>query len=156
PTPKNLILGLGLVNYLNLSELKAVLAHEFGHFGQSSMKLGTYVFQVNRLIADMVYGRDFFDDLVARMRGRDARLDLFAAAFAGLLWGLRKALEGLFRAINFANSALSRQMEFNADLVAVSVTGSDPLIHALACIEFADQALAHAMRDLVAAGDHKL
>src|SRR5207253_4616572 len=34
--------------------------------------------------------------------------------------------------------------------------GSAALVHALARIEFADQALAHTMRDLVAAGDHKL
>ena len=156
PTPKNLVLGLGLVNHLNLSELKAVLAHEFGHFAQSSMKLGTYVYQVNCLIGDMVYGRDFFDDFLARMRGGDARLDVFAMTFAGLIWTLRNMLEGLFSAINFANSALSRQMEFNADLVAVTVTGSDALIHALARIEIADQALGHSMRDLVAAGDHKL
>jgi hypothetical protein len=43
PSPKNLILGLGLVNVLTLSEFKAVLAHEFGHFAQGSMKLGIYV-----------------------------------------------------------------------------------------------------------------
>jgi len=41
PGRKNLLIGLGLVNQLNLSEFKAVLAHEFGHFSQSSMKLGT-------------------------------------------------------------------------------------------------------------------
>jgi Zn-dependent protease with chaperone function len=155
PTPKNLVLGLALVNQLILTELKAVLAHEFGHFSQSSMKLGTYVYQVNRLIGDMVYARDFFDDMVQRLRGGDPRIAFFGWIFAGILWGLRKALEGLFRTVNFANSALSRQMEFNADLVAVSVTGSDSLVHALARIEFADQALAHAMNDLVAAGDHK-
>ena len=40
PTSKNLVIGLGLVNQLNLSEFKAVLAHEFGHFSQNSMKLG--------------------------------------------------------------------------------------------------------------------
>src|SRR5262249_20698318 len=42
PARKNLIIGLGLVNRLNLMEFKAVLAHEFGHFSQKSMKLGTY------------------------------------------------------------------------------------------------------------------
>ena len=40
PVKKNLLIGLGLVNGLNLSEFKAVLAHEFGHFSQSSMRLG--------------------------------------------------------------------------------------------------------------------
>ena len=156
PTPKNLIIGLGLVNGLSLTEFKAVLAHEFGHFSQSSMKLGTYVYQVNRIIADMVYGRDFFDDMLDNLKRGDPRIAVFAGAFAGVLWALRKTLEGLFCMINFANSALSRQMEFNADLVAVSVAGSDAIVHALARLEHADHALNHAMRDLTHAGDHKL
>ena len=58
PASKNLVIGLGLVNRLNLSEFKAVLAHEFGHFSQSSMKLGTYVYTANRILADIVYARD--------------------------------------------------------------------------------------------------
>ena len=32
PSKKNLLIGLGLLNLLTLSELSAVLAHEFGHF----------------------------------------------------------------------------------------------------------------------------
>jgi len=43
PSKKNLIIGLGLVNVLNLGELKAVLAHEFGHFAQGSMVVGRWV-----------------------------------------------------------------------------------------------------------------
>ncbi len=34
PSKKNLEIGLALVNVLSLGELKAVLAHEFGHFAQ--------------------------------------------------------------------------------------------------------------------------
>src|SRR5439155_1223218 len=58
PVRKNLLIGLGLVNMLDLDEFKAVLAHEFGHFSQSSMKVGSYVYTTNRIITDMVYGRD--------------------------------------------------------------------------------------------------
>jgi Zn-dependent protease with chaperone function len=156
PTSKDLVVGLGLVNRLNLSEFKAVLAHEFGHFSQNSMKLGTYVYTSNRIIGDLVFGRDWLDDVVAFLRGVDIRIAVFAWAFTGVLWALRKALQGLFRAINFANTALSRQMEYNADLVAVSVTGSDALIHGLARLDFAADSLAQAWADLQAAADHKL
>jgi Zn-dependent protease with chaperone function len=156
PTPKNLVIGLGLVNQLNLSEFKAVLAHEFGHFSQNSMKLGSYVYTSNRVIADLVFGRDWLDDVVAALRGVDIRIAIFAWAFTGVLWALRKTLQGLFRVINFANSALSRQMEFNADLVAVSVTGSDALVHGLARLDFATDALGQAWSDLTAAADHQL
>lgn len=156
PTHKNLVIGLGLVNQVNLSEFKAVLAHEFGHFSQSSMKLGNYVYMSNRIIADIVFGRDWLDRVVAALRRVDIRIAVFVWAFTGVLWGLRKTLQGLFRAINFANSSLSRQMEFNADLVAVSVTGSDALIHGLARLDFATEALAQAWKDLAAAADHQL
>ncbi len=156
PTRKNLLIGLGLVNRLNLSEFKAVLAHEFGHFSQKSMKLGSYVYMANRIIADIVFGRDWLDDLVAAIRGFDIRIAVFAWGFTGILWGVRKALQGVFKAINFANSSLARRMEFNADLVAVSVSGSDALIHGLARLDFANESLMFAWRDLTAAADHGL
>jgi Zn-dependent protease with chaperone function len=156
PTPKNLVVGLGLVNQLNLSEFKAVLAHEFGHFSQNSMKLGSYVYVSNRVIADLVFGRDWLDDMVSHLRGVDLRIAIFAWAFSGVLWLLRKALQGLFRVINFANSSLSRQMEFNADLMAVSVTGSDALVHGLARLDLATDALGQAWNDVTVAADHQL
>ena len=156
PTPKNLIIGMGLVNQLNLSEFKAVLAHEFGHFSQNSMKLGSYVYVSNRVISDIVFGRDWLDKVVAFLSGLDLRIAILAWVFRGILWALRRTLEGLFKVINFANSALSRQMEFNADLVAVSVTGSDALIHGLAKLDFASSCLQQALNDLAVAADHKL
>jgi Zn-dependent protease with chaperone function len=156
PVRKNLLIGLGLVNVLTLDEFKAVLAHEFGHFSQSSMKLGSYVYTTNRIITDMVYGRDSWDRFLAQWQGVDVRIGVFAWILAGIVWVLRKILAGIFRVINLGNLALSRQMEFNADLVAVSVTGSDSLVHALAKLDFASRALNQAVRDLQAASDHGL
>src|SRR5262249_54383268 len=83
PAKKNLVIGLGLVNRLNLTEFKAVLAHEFGHFSQKSMKLGNYVYTANRMVADVVYGRDQLDDFVAALRNTDIRIAAFAYAFSG-------------------------------------------------------------------------
>src|SRR5262249_31671925 len=125
PVRKNLLIGLGLVNSLPLVELKAVLAHEFGHFSQSSMKVGSYVYMANRIIADMVYGRDKWDEVLAQWRALDLRIGIFGWALSAVVWALRAVLGGVFRLINFTHLALSRQMELNADLVAVSVTGSD-------------------------------
>jgi Zn-dependent protease with chaperone function len=144
PSSKNLIIGLGLVNRLNLSEFKAVLAHEFGHFSQNSMKLGSYVYTANRVVADVVYGRDWLDDMLSAAQRTDVRIAVFAWAFGAVLWTMRKGLVLLFRGINFAHASLSRQMEYNADLVAVSVTGSDALIFALARLDFASESLGQA------------
>jgi len=156
PVRKNLLIGLGLVNVLTLDEFKAVLAHEFGHFSQSSMKLGSYVYTANGIITDMVYGRDSWDRLLTQWQQQDIRVAVFGWALGGVVWGLRQVLAGIFRVINLGNLALSRQMEFNADLVAVSVSGSDALIHALAKLDFAGQALGQAVQDLQAASDHQL
>jgi Zn-dependent protease with chaperone function len=156
PTRKNLIIGLGLVNVVNLSEFKAVLAHEFGHFSQKGMKLGAYVYTSNLVIADMVYARDWFDDLLVRLRGSDPWLAIFVGCISAVVEVLRKILEILFRAINLCDLALSRQMEFQADLVAVSVTGSDAPIHCLARCDFAKEALDQAAADLSAAAAHQL
>jgi Zn-dependent protease with chaperone function len=154
PSRKNLIIGLGLVNRLNLSEFKAVLAHEFGHFSQNSMKLGSYVYTANRVVADVVYGRDSLDDMVSALCRTDPRIAVFAWGFAGVLWVMRKGLDLMFRGINFAHASLSRQMEYNADLVAASVTGSDALVFALARLDFASESLGQAWTDLTAAADH--
>jgi Zn-dependent protease with chaperone function len=156
PTPKNLMLGLGLVNMLNLTEFKAVLAHEFGHFAQSSMKLHRYVYSANKIIYDLVFGRDWLDVFLERLKYQDPRIAFFAWTVWGVIWVFRKILEGCFYGINFLSLSLSRQMEFNADLVAVSVTGSDALVHALSKLHFAFMALDSAERDLAFAAEHGL
>ncbi len=156
PTPKNLLIGLGLVNMLNLSEFKAVLAHEFGHFSQKSMKLGTYVYVANKVMADIIYGRDFMDDILNFAQRIDFRIAIFAWIFMGLLWVFRKILELVFKAINIFHLSLSRQMEFNADRIGVSVAGSDAMVHALLRSGFADQAFRQLGSDLWSATDQHL
>ena len=50
PLKKNLKIGLGLVNASTKEELTAVLAHEFGHFSQNTLKVGSYIYNVNKAI----------------------------------------------------------------------------------------------------------
>jgi Zn-dependent protease with chaperone function len=157
PVRKNLLIGLGLVNALTLSEFKAVLAHEFGHFSQSSMRLGSYVYVANRIIADLVFQRDYWDNLLVQWKNAgDWRVSAPAWLLYGIVWVLRMVLGAAFHLINLGEAALSRQMEFHADLVAVSVTGSDSLIHALSRLNFANESLMQALQDLKDASDHRL
>ncbi|MBI4600766.1 MAG: M48 family metalloprotease [Planctomycetes bacterium] len=154
PVRKNLLVGLGLVNSVNLSELKAVLAHEFGHFAQSSMKLGQYVYVANQVIGDMAFGRDFWDTVLEQWRRLDIRLSFPAWALSGIVWVLRRVLEQIFRAINFLNFSLSRQMELNADLHSVLLTGSDTPISTLWKVERGSLAFQMALRDLFSLAEH--
>ncbi len=156
PTPKNLLIGLGLVNVLNLSEFKAVLAHEFGHFSQKSMKLGSYVYVANKVMADIIYGRDFLDQILNIAKSLDLRIAIFVWIFMGILWLFRKGLELVFKAINIFSLSLSRQMEFNADRIGVSVAGSDAMVHALLRSGYGDQAFRQLGADLWSAADQQL
>ncbi|MEM9917308.1 MAG: M48 family metallopeptidase [Bacteroidota bacterium] len=156
PVRKNLLIGLGLVNSLNLSEFKAVLAHEFGHFSQRSMKLGSYVYMANRIIHDMVYNRDGWDEALDTMSQSDFRIAIFAWILKAVVWVIRQFLALVYKGINLLHASLSRQMEFNADLFAVSVTGSDQIVFGLSKLGRSSYAMNMAMNQLTDAADHKL
>ncbi len=131
PSKKNLIIGLGLVNVLNLGELKSVLAHEFGHFSQGSMMVGRWVYIAQQIIAHMVATRDWLDSIVRFISSIDLRVAWLGWILSLVIWSIRSLMDTLFGLVVIAERALSREMEFNADLVAVSVTGSDALVNAL-------------------------
>jgi Zn-dependent protease with chaperone function len=156
PTKKNLLIGLGLVNQLNLTEFKAVLAHEFGHFSQRTMALGSYIYVANRVIYDMVYTRDKWDELLAEWQQADFRLAIFGWILGAVVWVVRKLMVGIFQVINLVNASLSRQMEFNADAVAVSVTGSDAIVRALYKLVAGDAVISQTMQDLYQADRRNL
>ncbi|MCP4043763.1 MAG: M48 family metalloprotease [Gammaproteobacteria bacterium] len=138
PSKKNLEIGLGLVNTISLGELKAVLAHEFGHFSQRTMAIGRWTHFAQQIAYHIIAERGMLD----RFLGYLSRIDLRVAWIGWLLtlmvWSLRSILETCFNLVVLAERALSREMEFQADLVAVSVTGSDALIHALHRLHAAD------------------
>lgn len=149
PVKKNLIIGVGLVNSLTINEFKAVLAHEFGHFSQASLAIGSYAAQAMEAIDYMVNGEDRWDEQMEEWRYANIRIAVFAWLLTGVVWVLRKFLLLIFRALTLVSLALSRQEEYHADMVALSVTGSDALVHALARIDAADDALRQALEDVV-------
>ncbi len=140
PSKKNLEIGLGLVNVVTLGELKAVLAHEFGHFAQRSMAVGRWVYVARQIAGHVVARRDALDKLLQQLSRFDLRVAWIGWILSIIVWSIRSMMDVLFRVVLLAERALSRQMEFQADLVAVSLTGSDALIHALHKLNAADDA----------------
>jgi Zn-dependent protease with chaperone function len=140
PSRKNLEIGLALVNMLNLGELKAVLAHEFGHFAQRSMAVGRWVYTAQQIASHIVVKRDALDAFLRRLSRLDIRIAWIGWLLGTVVWAVRAIVDVVFRLVVVAQRMLSREMEMQADLVAVSLTGSDALILALHRLEAAEDA----------------
>jgi len=140
PVKKNLEIGLGLINSLNQSELKAVLAHEFGHFSQRSMKLGSYVYTVNNVIYNLAYQYDSWDRFLVRWQNAGGFLGYFGLITSYLAEFVRFVLRKSYGLINKPYMSLSRQMEFHADHIAAAAAGKQNMISALRRLEFCEAA----------------
>lgn len=108
PTRKNLTIGLGLLYYINRSEFKSILAHEFGHFKQRETRSGTIV-GIGFSLVDYIYRSNH------NMASRS----------------LVNLLKPIFFYVQRENSSLGIDMELEADRIAVSVVGADAAVSAL-------------------------
>jgi Zn-dependent protease with chaperone function len=135
PVKKNLQIGLGLVNTINLGEFKAVVAHEFGHFSQNSMKLGSFVYQVNRIIHNMLFDNNSYTSILNTWANLSGVFQLFAHITVGILRAIQWILRQMYGFINKKYLGLSREMEFHADAVAAGASGGNNLASALRRIE---------------------
>ncbi len=141
PIKKNLEIGLGLMNGVTQTELKSILAHEFGHFSQKEMKVGSYVYNVNHIIHNLLYENDDFDRKLVRWGESNA---YFALAIAASIFAIRQVqyiLKEVYAILNNNYMALSREMEFHADEIAAQVTGHAPLQESLLRLDFINNAL---------------
>lgn len=145
PSKKNLEIGLGLVNCLNLSEVTAVLAHEFGHFAQRSMAVGRWVYMAQQIAGQIVASRSWLDKMLGGLSRTDIRVAWIGWCMRLIVWSIRSLLDTVFGLVILAQRALGREMEFQADLVSVSMTGSDALVHALHRLGAADDAWGKAL-----------
>jgi Zn-dependent protease with chaperone function len=140
PIRKNLHIGLGLVNSVTISEFKAVLAHEFGHFSQRSMKLGSYVYNLNHIIHNLLYENDGYEETLTGFASISQYFAVFAAINVKIIQGIQWILQQVYGVVNLQYMSLSRQMEFHADTVAASVSGANHLISSLRRLDTAGTA----------------
>jgi Zn-dependent protease with chaperone function len=138
PVKKNLTIGLGLVNMINKSEFQAVLAHEFGHFSQGSMRAGSYVYHLNKVIYNLLYENTSYSRTLDRWARIHGAFALCANITIKIVEAIQWILQQAYIVINRSYMSLSRQMEFHADAVAANCAGGNNLISALRRIEFAD------------------
>ncbi len=138
PIRKNLQIGLGLVNTTSEQELKAILAHEFGHFSQRSMKVGSYVYNVNQVIFNMLYENEGFDKMIQSWANISGYFSFFVSLAVKIIQGIQWVLRKMYEFVNISYMALSREMEFHADQIAANVAGYLPLKESLLRMDLAD------------------
>lgn len=146
PVRKNLQIGMGLVNAINLSELKAVIAHEFGHFSQRSMKLGSFVYNVNKVLHNMLFENTGYVNTLNAFASVSGVFTFFAHITVAIVKGIQSVLRSMYGLVNKGYMGLSREMEFHADAVAASVSGSESLVTALRRVELADTSYQEVIR----------
>ncbi len=142
---RSLKLGLGLLNVINLTEFKALIAHEFGHMTQNDMKSGTWVCMASKIMDNMLNQRDAFDEFLFNNQ-----------YLAWIYTSLTTFLCAVFALVMKLDSALSREMEFHADSIAVSVAGSDAVASLLYRSLWGDWCLNQLVNDLHAAREKNL
>ena len=145
PVQKNLYIGMGLINTLSQQELKAVLAHEFGHFSQKSTQTGSYVYNVNQIIYNMLYDNEKFEALTVNWARQLSYFGIFIVMAIYIITGIQWILRKLYALINKNYLALSREMEFHADEIAAHFTGAEALKNALLRMHLAEYALNNAI-----------
>lgn len=141
PIRKNLLIGVGLINCVTYQELKAVLAHEFGHFSQRSMKVGSYVYNVNEIIYNMLYNNNSLNNLLEKWSNISGTAGIFVSISVFIIKQIQAILEKLYTYVNRNYLALSREMEFHADEIAAHVAGSKACADSLLRLPFANHAL---------------
>jgi len=123
-----LVIGLPLAGNLTVAELAGVLAHEFGHFAQGlGMRLSYLIGSVNRWFARVVFERDAWDvwlEETAEQSDSWWELILFNIARLGV-WFSRLILHGLMLLGHGISCFMSRQMEYDADLHEIRLSGSE-------------------------------
>lgn len=140
PVKKNLCIGLGLVNSVNMSEFKSIMGHEFGHFSQRSMKLGSYVYNMNKIIYNMLYENNGFEKGLMTLNSISGYFAITTLITKIMVSIIQWILQQIYSIVNISYSSLSREMEFHADKVAASVSGSNQTGTSLRRITVSDMA----------------
>ncbi len=135
PVRKNLAIGLGLFASTNVEEVRSIIAHEFGHFAQSSMRVGSVLYVSNKIITDLAYRRDRLDTLMLRWCREDGIWGFWGWVTQSVVIKFRSVLDALYRSQQRNFMKLSRQMEYDADAVACRLVGKETFTSALCKIQ---------------------
>ncbi|MGB2654001.1 MAG: M48 family metallopeptidase, partial [Candidatus Acidiferrum sp.] len=112
-------IGLPLLSSLTVSEIRAVLAHEFGHYYSGDTKMGPWVYKTQSAMIRTFRNIGSLGEL-----GRIAALQFMNMVAAFIL---KWYFIFFMRVVNF----VSRRKEYRADELACLVAGAEPLAQGL-------------------------
>lgn len=141
PVKKNLTIGMGLINTTSVGELRTILAHEFGHFSQRSMKIGGYVNQAEKIIFETVYNNKEYENFIMEFAGGNLIFKFFGHISVGFISAFQSILKGVSSFLFRNHASLQREMEYNADAIATFVTNPEEQASSLLRLELSDAAL---------------
>ncbi len=136
---RNLVIGMGFLTQMDDDEIRAVLYHEFGHYVQTEMKSSLSVYTVGQFSQSFVSIKEMKKENTWQQQFK-IQLLLFTYF---TIWFCNR--------INKAYSQLAKQMEYDADDVAVEYVGSATLQRALlhaACIRYNYEVLQWGLQQL--------
>ena len=153
PVKKNLEIGLGLFDETSVEEVKAVIAHEFGHFSQKSMKIGSTVYITNTVLHNLIYTEDSWDRIVDKWCMDDVGMFRFSAKITRSLTNvIKRTTVFVYKFVQKGYLKLSRYMEYDADNISFQCVGSDTAISAMCKIDtlsYKDEMYRNLLADLI-------
>lgn len=136
PVRKNLEIGLGLFDGTSVNEVKSIIAHEFGHFSQNSMKIGSTVYVTNTVLHNLILTDDFWDRWLDKWCMSDTGIiRYFGVLTRGITNLIKQQTIHVYRFVQKGYLKLSRYMEYDADSIACQYVGTNTFISALCKIE---------------------
>ncbi|PWN59516.1 M48 family metallopeptidase [Chryseobacterium viscerum] len=143
PVKKNLTIGVGLINSTSVGELRTILAHEFGHFSQKSMKVGGYVNQAEKIIFETVYNNKDYENFILEFSGGNAIFKIFGLISVSFINAFQSVLKSISTFLFKNHASLQREMEYHADAISTYITNPEEQSSSLLRLELSDLAFNH-------------
>jgi Zn-dependent protease with chaperone function len=156
---KQLVLrvGLPLAASMSIRQFAGVLAHEFGHFNQSTGMTGSYfVRRMSAFFARIVFERDRLDEKLARLRSaRSLPGRIFFRCVGWLIEAARGVLWLMLVTGELLTCGVLRRMEYDADRVEAHIAGCSEFLKTNRLMTFLAIAARRAHFDLADAWEQR-
>jgi Zn-dependent protease with chaperone function len=110
-------IGLGMLEAFTVSELRAVIVHEFGHFHGGDTRLGPWIYKTRGAVIRTVGNLE---------RAHDATVEISVIPY--VLRAVRWPFAGFAALFLRITQRISRAQEYAADALAVRIAGADAVI----------------------------